>query len=44
MCMGALLMKKAGVNPMWAVSPAMAMMGAGKKKKSKDPYQPPVGG
>lgn len=45
MCMGALpLMKKAGVNPMFAVSPALALAGVGKKKKKPEiatPTTPP---
>lgn len=40
--MGALpLMKKAGVNPMFAVSPALALAGVGKKKSRPAEVTPP---
>jgi hypothetical protein len=42
MCMGGLpLMKKAGINPMWAVSPGLAALGVGKKKKPDKPVVQP---
>jgi hypothetical protein len=44
MCMGALpLMKKAGVNPMWAVSPGLALLSKSKgKKKAPERYAEPT--